>query len=120
MAGCVGCVDVRPFEDGAGLSFPSGREPTANFFFIPNQLPLFLRDRLGVTLLMVAGEPGLSEFKLSDDDKLRRPRNFLTDPGRLLVGLVGAMMLVTSLVRVWGGDALESSDPLLVGDLGLG
>lgn len=108
----AGCDVVRPFVVGIGLSRPSGTVPTAKFFFLPNQLPLFLRDRLGATLWIVEGEPGLSELRLSDDDRVRRPRNFLTDPGRLLDGLVGDMVLAASLMRDCGGCALESSDAL--------
>lgn len=125
--GLGGCEKACPFEDGMGLSLPSGTVPTAKFFFLPNQLPLFLRDRLGATLLMVAGEPGLSDFRLSDEDKVRRPRNFLTEPGRLLDGLVGDMVLAASLVRDWCRRAPDSSDALpsaswggKPGDLGVG
>jgi hypothetical protein len=68
---------------------------------LPNQLPLFLLLRLGAWLFIVAGEPGLSDFKLSLDDSVRRPRNFRTEAGRLVEGLVGDMVLAASLVRLW-------------------
>ena len=67
---------------------------------MPNQLPLFLLDRLGAWLFIVAGEPGLSDFRLSDDDSVRMPRNVRTDAGRLFEGLVGDMVLAASLVRL--------------------
>lgn len=88
--GCGGCE----------FSFPSGTVPTPDeyaFFLLPNQLPLFLLDTLG-WLLMVAGEPGLSDLRLSDDDRVRRPRNLRTDPGRR--GLVGDITLAASLGRL--------------------
>lgn len=87
--------------------------PAENVFFLPNQLPLFLLDRLG-WLLIVAGEPGLSDFRLSDDDSVRRPKNFRTDPGRLVEGLVGDIELAASLVRAFWccPSATESSDAL--------
>lgn len=103
---------MRPLEAGAGLSLPSGSDPGAKVFLLPNQLPLFLRVRLGATLLMVAGDPGLSDVKLSDDDRVRSPKNFLTDPGRLLEGLVGEKVLPASLVRDWCKPAPNSSDAL--------
>lgn len=115
FADCTaGCETVRPFEYGAEMPFPSGTDPAAKLFFLPNQLPLFLRDRLGAWLLMVAGEPGLSDLRLSDDDSVRRPRNLRTDPGRLFDGLVGDMTLAASLDRpYWACDpAVESSESL--------
>jgi hypothetical protein len=88
---------------GVGLTFstPSGTDPTApaaKFFFFPNQLPLFLLVKLGAWLLMVAGEPGLSDFRLSDDERVRKPKNLRTDDGRRsgCRGLVGDSMLVAS------------------------
>lgn len=62
----------------------------------------------------MAGEPGLSDFRLSFDDSVRMPRNLRTDAGRLFEGLVGDMVLVASLVRVCCscGLAVESSDAL--------
>lgn len=85
-----------------------------NVFLLPNQLPLFLLDRLGAWLLMVAGEPGLSDLRLSEDDSVRMPRNFRTEAGRLLDGLAGDMVLPASFVRVWcsGVPTTESSDAL--------
>ena len=81
---------------------------------MPNQLPLFLLDRLGAWLFIVAGEPGLSDLRLSDDDSVRRPRNFRTDAGLLFEGLVGDIVLAASLVRLWCScaPAVESSDGL--------
>ena len=79
---------------------PSGTDPTLNDFFFPNQLPLFRLVRLGAWLFIVAGEPGLSDFRLSEDDNVRRPRNLRTDAGRRAEGLVGDMApLAASLVR---------------------
>jgi hypothetical protein len=70
-------------------------------FFLPNQLLLFLLVNVGVWLLMVAGEPGLSDFKLSEDESVRSPKNLRTDEGRLC-GLVGDnVLLAASLVRLW-------------------
>jgi hypothetical protein len=64
---------------------------------------------------MVAGEPGLSDCRLSDEESVRRPRNFRTDDGRLC-GLVGdsSVLLAASLVRgLWNGSsAIASSCPL--------
>ena len=93
---------VYPFTFGVWFSFPSGKEPITNvLFLLPNQLPLFFLDRLGLRVLsMVADDPGRSELKLSDDDIVRRPRNLRTDPGRLLVGLVGGSELAPSRVIV--------------------
>jgi hypothetical protein len=69
-------------------------------FFLPNQLLLFLLVNVGVWLLMVAGEPGLSDFKLSEDESVRSPKNLRTDEGRLC-GLVGDnVLLAASLVRL--------------------
>lgn len=95
--GCAGCETVRALEAGLVFSMPSGTEPIV--FFLPNQLLLFLRDSVGAWLLMVAGEPGLSDFKLSLDGMERRPRNFRTEDGRLC-GLVGdRVLLAASLDR---------------------
>lgn len=100
------------------MPLPSGTDPAAKLFFLPNQLPLFLRDRLGVWLLMVAGDPGRSDFRLSDDDSVRRPRNLRTEAGRLLEGLVGDMTLAASLARLWCScaSAVESSESLPTGE----
>jgi hypothetical protein len=80
----------------------------------------------------VAGEPGLSVLRLSDDDSVRMPRNVRTDAGRLFEGLVGDILLAASLVRLWCScaPAVESSDGLPkggdacrggeAGDLGVG
>lgn len=67
---------------------------------------------------MVDGEPGRwSDFRFSDEDKLRRPRNLRTERGRLdMVGLVGESVLLASsfvLVRSRSpfgdfGDAVPS------------
>lgn len=72
-------------------------------FLLPNQLPLFLRLKLGAWLLIVAGEPGRSVLRLSDEESVRMPRNLRTEPGRLLEGLVGDMVLAPSLVRLSRG-----------------
>lgn len=101
-----GWETVRVLCVGLAFSTPSGTDPTApavKFFFLPNQLPLFLLVRLGAWLLMVAGEPGLSDFRLSDDERVRKPRNLRTDDGRLsgCRGLVGDKVLAASLVCVW-------------------
>jgi hypothetical protein len=72
---------VRLLDAGLALSIPSGTDPTV--FFLPNQLLLFRLDSVGAWLLMVAGEPGRSDFKLSEDGSDRSPRNFRTDDGRL-------------------------------------
>lgn len=131
-AGGADCETVRPLAYGADDSRPSGNEPAAKLFFLPNQLPLFLRDRLGAWLLMVAGEPGLSDFKLSEDDKVRSPRNLRTEAGRRADGLVGDMAPLASWVCEWprGAAAVESSESLPCvgeplcggkpGDLGVG
>jgi hypothetical protein len=62
---------------------------------------------------MVEGEPGRwSDFRLSDDDRLRRPRNLRTERGRLgIVGLVGERVLLASSFVV-----VRSSSPF--GDFG--
>lgn len=87
---------------------------------MPNQLPLFLLVKLGAWLCIVAGEPGLSDLTLSDDDdNVRIPQNFRTDDGRrggdarLLAGLMGdAILLAASFVRVRcnSSSGTESSD----------
>jgi hypothetical protein len=64
-------------------------------FLFPNQLPLFFLVKLGL-LSTVAGEPGRSDLRLSEDDSGRRPRNLRTEEGRLLEGLAGP-----SFVLVW-------------------
>lgn len=104
LIGCTGCETVRVVEAGLAFSVPSGTVPTV--FFFPNQLLLFLLVNVGAWLWMVAGEPGLSDFRLSDDERVRRPRNFRTDDGRL-GGLVGDnnVLLAASLVReLWNGS----------------
>jgi hypothetical protein len=63
---------------------------------------------------MVAGEPGLSACRLSDDESVRKPRNFRTDDGRLcgLCGLVGdsSLLPAASLVRgLWNGSSATAS-----------
>lgn len=78
--------------------------------FLPNQLPLFLRLKLG-WLPIVAGEPGLSEGVVSCEENGRSPRNLRTEEGRLLVGLEGERVLAASLVAVWS----ESVEPLFGG-----
>lgn len=63
---------------------------------------------------MVAGEPGLPDFRLSEDDNGRRPRNWRTDDGRR-DGLVGDReLLAASLVRLCCNwlSAVTSSEPL--------
>jgi hypothetical protein len=74
------------------------------------------------------------DFRLSDDDSVRMPRNVRTDAGLFCEGLVGDIVLAASLVRVWRScaPAVASSDDLLkggdscraaggkVGDLGVG
>lgn len=118
VVGGAGCETVRALDVSLWPSTPSGTVPTlpgAKFFFLPNQLPLFLLDRLGAWLLMVAGEPGLSDFKLSDDDNVRRPKNFRTDDGRLDVGLAGdKVVLAASLLRARRAcsSAVDSSEAL--------
>jgi hypothetical protein len=98
LVGCsAGCETVRALGVGLVFSFTSGTVPTV--FFLPNQLLLFLLVNVGAWLLMVAGEPGLSDLMLSLDGTERRPRNFRTDDGRLC-GLAGdSMLLATSLDR---------------------
>lgn len=63
---------------------------------------------------MVAGEPGLPDFRLSDEDSGRRPRNWRTDDGRR-DGLVGDKeLLAASLVRLccnWP-SVVASPEPL--------
>jgi hypothetical protein len=86
-------------EAGLAFSTPSGTVPTD--FFLPNQLLLFLRDNVGAWLLTVAGDPGLSDLKLSLEGSERSPRNLRTEPGRRCVGLAGdSMLLAASLVRL--------------------
>lgn len=68
----------------------------------------------------VAGEPGRSDFRLSDEESVRRPRNLRTDPGRLeSEGLVGERLpLVPSFVDVRASSSLGASlvsDELLGG-----
>ena len=114
------------------LTWPSGTGPAMKVFLLPNQLPLFLLFRLGAWLVMVAGEPGRSDLRLSEEERVRMPRNLRTDVGRLLEGLVGDMVLAPSLVRLsrgyesrvkssdgfsGGGDSLWGGE---VGDLGVG
>lgn len=119
------------------LSLPSGTLPKYELFLLlPNQPLLFFLVRLGWPLI-VAGEPGLSSCcKLSFDDRVRRPRNWRTEDGRLFwePGLVGDRPpLAASLVRprVTGGsgaavspDAFPLGEPTLCcgkrGDLGVG
>lgn len=97
FVGCAGCETVRAPEIGLAFSFPSGTVPTV--FFLPNQLLLFLLVNVGAWLLMVAGEPGLSDLMLSLDGTERRPRNFRTEDGRLC-GLAGdSALLAASLDR---------------------
>ena len=104
--GCAGCETVRALDAGLAFSTPSGTEPIV--FFLPNQLLLFLRDSVGAWLLMVAGEPGLSDFKLSLDGMEPRPRNLRTEDGRLC-GLVGdRVLLAASLDR--GCNCSPSAD----------
>jgi len=96
-------VVLVPFDWNATFSLPSGTEPITNVLFLlplPNQLPLFFRDKLG-WLLIVAGDPGRSDVRLSCEDSGRRPRNLRTDDGRLLEGLEGDRVLAPSLVVGW-------------------
>lgn len=97
LVGCAGWETVRVVVPGLETTLPSGTVSTT--FFLPNQLLLFLLDRVGAWLLMVAGDPGRSEFKLSDEGRDRRPRNLRTDDGRRC-GLVGdRVVLAASLDR---------------------
>jgi hypothetical protein len=97
LVGCAGCETVRAVGAGRETSPPSGTVPTV--FFLPNQLLLFRLDNVGAWLLIVAGEPGLSDCRLSEDGRERRPRNFRTDDGRLW-GLAGDRVpLAASLDR---------------------
>lgn len=120
----AGCETARAFPVVRPFSTPSGTvptEPAAKLFFLPNQLPLFRLERLGAWLLIVAGEPGLSDDKLSDDESVRRPRNFRTDDGRFCEGLVGErVLLATSLTRLWCNESSvpDSSDALPFAPLG--
>jgi hypothetical protein len=110
LVGCAGCETVRALGAGLAFSTPSGTDP--NVFFLPNQLLLFLRVNVGAWLLMVAGEPGLSEFKLSLDGRERRPRNFRTEDGRLC-GLAGnKLLLAASLDRGWCSCSPTAESPL--------
>jgi len=97
----MGCETVRPLKFVVESTVPSGTAPTVNVFLLPNQLPLFLLFRLGAWLFIVAGEPGRSDLRLSDDERVRMPKNLRTELGRLLEGLVGDMVLAPSLVRLW-------------------
>jgi hypothetical protein len=81
FVGCAGCETVRVAGVGRGPSPPSGTVPTD--FFLPNQLLLFLLVKVGAWLLIVAGDPGLSDCRLSEDGRERRPRNLRTEDGRL-------------------------------------
>ena len=99
VATCLcGCA---PFALDVWFSFPSGIGALMNeLFLLPNQLPLFFRDRLGL-LSIVAGDPGRSDLRLSDDDIGRKPRYLRTEEGRLLpVGLVGDSVLPLSSLRL--------------------
>jgi hypothetical protein len=76
-------------------------------FRLPNQLPLFFLLKL-VLLFIVAGEPGRSGLKLSDEDIERRPRYLRTEDGRMLDdGLAGAseLPLASILLVCWSSDA---------------
>jgi hypothetical protein len=111
FGGCAGagCETVRLLVVGLTFSVPSGTVPTV--FFFPNQLLLFLLVKVGAWLWMVAGEPGLSDFRLSDEDSVRSPKNFRTDDGRRC-GLVGEsnMLLAASLVRgLWNWSPATAS-----------
>jgi hypothetical protein len=96
--GDIGAV-CTPFLWGFLFSFPSGTDPINELFLFPNHPLLFFLDRLGL-LSIVDGDPGLSDLRLSDDDKGRRPRNLRTEPGRLLVGLVGESAPLLSPLEV--------------------
>lgn len=103
-----------PFTFGVWFSFPSGTDPIANvLFLLLNQLPLFFLLRLGL-LSTVAGDPGRSELRLSDDDRVRRPRNLRTDPGRLLVGLVGDSVLLAASNEVVGRRTESAADSVVL------
>jgi hypothetical protein len=128
LVGGAGCETVRVDVAGLVFSIPSGTVPMV--FFLPNQLLLFRLDSVGAWLWMVAGEPGRSEFKLSDDGSDRSPRNFRTEDGRLW-GLVGdSVPLAASLDRGWcspspttSSSSLPFADPFLWGntpDCGVG
>lgn len=108
-----------PFALGVWFSFPSGTGAIINvLFLLPNHPLLFFLDRLGL-LSTVAGDPGLSDFRLSDDDNGRRPRNLRTERGRLPDGLVGDSVLLLSFVDVFRRCelAVESVDSLGGGEL---
>jgi hypothetical protein len=81
-----------PLSRGAGVelslfSLPSGTLPMKELLRRPNQLVLFLRVSVCFWLLIVsAGELGRSSLRLSDDGRVRRPRNLRTDEGRRWVG----------------------------------
>ena len=103
------------------LTLPSGTDAILyELFLLPNQLPLFFLDRLGL-LSVVAGEPGLSEARLSDEDIGWRPRNLRTEDGRFPDGLVGDSVPLEVISRSWGPD--ESLDVVPAGkvaDVGVG
>jgi hypothetical protein len=68
-------------------------------FLLPNQPLLFFLARLGF-LSVLAGDPGLSDLRLSDEDMGCRPRNLRTEPGRLPVGLAGEKVLLFASLDV--------------------
>jgi hypothetical protein len=116
LGGCgAGCETVRVFwEMGLVFSVRSGTVPTV--FFLPNQLLLFLRDSVGAWLLMVAGEPGRSDLRLSLEGIERRPKYFRTDELRTdegrCEGLAGDKVLpATSLVRLSCSCASVAGSP---------
>jgi hypothetical protein len=88
----TGLEMLAPLSRGAGVelslfSLPSGTLPMKELLRRPNQLVLFLRVSVCFWLLMVsAGELGRSSLRLSDDGRVRRPRNLRTDEGRRWVG----------------------------------
>lgn len=91
---------------------------TNELFLLPNQLPLFFLVRLGL-LSTVAGDPGLSDLRLSEDERGRSPRNFRTDEGRLPDGLVGDSVLLLSWSDVawWSCDSVTPSAESFGGDV---